>query len=358
MLKNYFPKSNRDPHGLIIGDGDFKYRVNAKWGQLDPSITPVENCHDMVIDSQGRIIMLTDDTRNNFIVYSKEGELLESWGTEFPGAHSLELVVENGQEFLYVVDHGWVANRKWDGVSTEEWASPTNKVIAQQGFVSKLTIDGKLVYTIGHPMTIGVYEEDMPFRPSDITVAPNGDIYISDGYGSDFIIQYNRKGQYIRHWGGKDNEDSCYNLANTHGIGIDLRNENDPHLIVSSRAEQCLKLFNLDGSYRGRIDTPGAYIHGPVFHGNYFFAAVCWSHIDDTNADESGFISIFDKNNKVIANLGATAPEYIDGKLQTMTSTFDIFKHCHGLCIDDEGNVYVGQWKSEQSYPIKLEKIK
>lgn len=353
-MSNYFPKSNIDPHGLIIGQGDFQYKVDAHWGQLDPKKYPVENCHDLAIDAQGRIIMLTDNTQNNFIVYDKNGKLLDAWGTEYPGAHSIEIVNENGEEFIYVVDHGWVVNRHWDGKSTETWDSPYNKVIPQQGFVAKLTLDGRLVYTIGHPVTIGIYEPDMPFRPSDIAVASNGDIYVTDGYGSDYVIQYDSHGRYINHFGGQKNDNKNHNLVNTHGIGVDIRNPNDPHLIVSSRGEQCLKLFNLDGSYRGLIETPGAYIHGPVFDGENFLAAVCWSHINGENADQSGFISVFNRDNKIISNLGAPAPEYIDGKLQPMQTSWKVFQHCHGLCIDDERNVYVGQWKAKQSYPFKL----
>lgn len=353
-MPHYLPKSNKDPHGLIVGHGDFKYRVDAHWGRLDPNKFPVENCHDLAIDSQGRIIMLTDNTKNNFIVYNKNGSLNETWGSEFPGAHSIEIVNENGEEFIYVVDHGWVLNRHWDGFSTDAWDSPYNKVVAQQGFVAKLTLDGRLVFTIGHPVTIGIYEPDMPFRPSDITAAPNGDIYITDGYGSDYVIQYDCHGRYIRHWGGQNNEDANYNLVNTHGVGVDLRNPNDPHLIVSSRWQQCLKLFGLDGTYRSTIETPGAYIHGPIYSGEHFFAPVCWSHINGENAEDSGFISVFDKDNKVVANLGGTKPVYIDGKLQAMSTTWDVFKHCHGMCIDDEANLYVGQWRGNQSYPFKL----
>ncbi|WP_370980586.1 6-bladed beta-propeller [Agaribacterium sp. ZY112] len=351
------PKSGKDPHGMIVGQGDFKYHVDTQWGKLDSGAYPVENCHDMVIDSQNRIIMLTDNTKNNFVVYDKSGKLLDAWGSEYPGAHSIEIVNENGEEFLYVVDHGWVLNRHWDGINTDAWDSPTNKVVAQQGFVAKLTLDGRLVYTIGHPVTIGIYEPDMPFRPSDITVAPNGDIYVTDGYGSDFVIQYDCHGRYVRHWGGADNSDENYNLVNTHGIGVDLRNPADPHLIVSSRWQQCLKLFNLDGSFRETIATPGAYIHGPVFEGEHFFAPVCWSHINDANAEDSGFISVFDRDNKIVANLGGEAPVYKDGVLQTMSTSWDIFNHVHGMAVDDEGSLYVGQWRAKQTYPFKLTRV-
>lgn len=53
----------------ILGHGDFQYRVHKEWGDLDPENTPVKNCHEMVMDSKGRLIMITDDTRNNIIIY-------------------------------------------------------------------------------------------------------------------------------------------------------------------------------------------------------------------------------------------------------------------------------------------------
>lgn len=50
-------KSQQNPHGLIIEAGEFRYRVNTQWGQLAPKVVPVENFHDLAIDSRGRIIM-------------------------------------------------------------------------------------------------------------------------------------------------------------------------------------------------------------------------------------------------------------------------------------------------------------
>lgn len=344
-------------HGQIVGAGEFKYRVNAQWGQLDRSKHPVENCHDLTMDSEGRVILLTDHPKNNFLVYDKQGELLDSFGSEFPGAHALKVVNESGTDYMYVVDSGWKLNRHWDGVSTEAWDSPYNKVIAQHGFIAKLNMQGDIQYIIGHPQTIGVYEPGMPFRPTDIAVADNGDLYVTDGYGSDYLIQYDKHGRYIRHWGGHDNANPNLNLINTHGIEIDRRDPDHPHLLVSSRAERSLKRFSLSGDYLSTIQVPGAWIGGPVFDGDHFYAPVCWSHIDGKNAENTGFISIFNKNNKVVANIGAAQPEYVDGQLQSMQSDGSLFKHCHGICVDADHNLYVGQWRADNAYPIKLERV-
>ncbi|WP_143873741.1 6-bladed beta-propeller [Catenovulum sediminis] len=357
ITNNLSPKENALQNGQAVGANEFKYKLNANWGVLDSNQYPVENCHDLAIDSQGRIIMVTDNTRNNFLIYSKDGELLDSFGTEFPGAHAVKIVQEGDEEFMYVVDSGWKLNRHWDGVSINEWDSPYNKVVAQAGFIAKVNMQGDILFTIGHPQTVGAYTPDMPFRPTDIAIADNGDLYVTDGYGSDYLIQYDKQGRYIRHWGGHDNQDENLNLANTHGVEIDRRDPNNPVLMVSSRAECAFKFFTLDGDYIRTLKVPGAWVGRPVFKGEHFYVPVCWSDINGKNEEDSGFIAIFDKNNQVVANIGGEQPVYQNGELQPMKTSWNLFNHCHGLCVDDDGNLYVGQWRANQSYPIKLERL-
>ena len=74
----------------VIGHGDFRYRVHKDWGTLDPGTTPVNNCHEMVQDAQGRLIMIGDEVKNNILIYDKSGKLLDTWGSEFPYGHGLK----------------------------------------------------------------------------------------------------------------------------------------------------------------------------------------------------------------------------------------------------------------------------
>src|ERR1700728_3463838 len=59
--------------GSIIGHGAYRYRVDKLWSQADPATTPVNNCHEMVQVSDGRLFMLTDEVRNNMLIYDKTG---------------------------------------------------------------------------------------------------------------------------------------------------------------------------------------------------------------------------------------------------------------------------------------------
>ncbi|MGC6466032.1 MAG: twin-arginine translocation signal domain-containing protein [Akkermansiaceae bacterium] len=87
----------------IFGQKDFRYRVVKDWGVLDEK-TPVNNCHGIVTTGDGHLVLLTDEVRNNVIIYDQTGRLVGKWGMSYPGAHGLSLVVEGDREVLFITD--------------------------------------------------------------------------------------------------------------------------------------------------------------------------------------------------------------------------------------------------------------
>lgn len=338
---------DRQPEDPVIGHGGYTYKVDKNWAKISVNNTPLFNCHEMVQDSKGRLIMLGDCTKNNILIFDKSGKLLDFWGSAYPGGHGLTLSKEGGEDFLLITDCGWYQDR-------------AGNFKGQSGQVVKTDLDGRLLFAIGHPRTIGIYKDDEPFKPTETAVAPNGDIYVADGYGSDYIIQYNSKGQYIRHFGGHNNANKDHNLVNAHGVTVDTRDANNPVLICTSREENCFKLFTLDGKFIRRVDLPGMYVCRAVPDGQNIYAGICWSKdaagkkIDG----DSGFVTILDKDNKVISNPGGAAPVYQHGALQpTLTIPNPVFQHGHDVCVDDDKNLYVCQWNANHTAPVKLTRV-
>jgi len=72
---------------------------------------------------------------------------------------------------------------------------------------------------------------------------------------------------------------------------------------------------------------------------------------------DNGFISILDKDHKILSKLAAPAPVYTDGKLASLGSNTKLFTYPHGILIDDQQSIYVAQWNSGKTYPIKLESV-
>lgn len=315
----------------IIGHGNFRYKVHKAWGNLDPVKTPVKNCHEMVIDKKGRLIMVTDETKNNIIIYDRSGKLITTWGNEFPGGHGLTLFDEGGQEVLFICD-------------------------PDTGRVVKTTLDGKKLLELPDPLKTGIYESTLKYKPTETAIAPKGDIYVADGYGSQYILHFSPTGEFIRKFGGPGEGDS--NFSTAHGVCIDQRDQNNVTLLCTSRAHNSFKRFTLDGKYLSTIFIPGAFVCRPVMNDQNIYAGVCWSRLRYLNqTPDSGFVTILDEKDKVISNPGGTEPEYIKGVLQLMVQEKPIFNHCHDVCIDADKNIYVCQWNASKTYPIKLERI-
>jgi peptidylamidoglycolate lyase len=323
IAKDMLAKSD-DP---IYGHGKMRYRMDTKWAKADPTINPVNDCHEFVQDKKGRIMLLTNETKNNVLVFDKSGKLLDAWGHDFPGAHGFTIFNENGTEFLFITD-----------------------TVKHQ--VYKATIDGKILMTIDVPLETGVYKKAEEFVPTETTVDTNGDFFIADGYGAQYVTHYDKNGKLLNYFGGRGDGDE--HLDNCHGVLIDRR-KSTPTLLVTDRTRNCFKRFSMDGKLIEVIKLPGACVCRPVIKGNHLYAAVLRS--PDLGTRDSGFVTILDKDNKVVSNIGGTEPVYKDGVLQPMAQAEKIFLNPHDVCVDTDENLYVAQWASGKVYPYKFTRV-
>lgn len=313
--------------GPIYGHNNLQYRMDTEWGKLDAAKFPVNDCHEMVQDNRGNIILLSNETRNNVLVYNKSGKLKNNWGHQFPGGHGLTHADENGSEFLFITD-----------------------TVKHQ--VYKTTMDGKILFTIDVPLESGVYKEAKEFVPTEVAVDDNGDFFIADGYGAQFILHYDHSGKLKGYFGGRGEGEA--HLDNAHGICIDRRYDK-PTLMVTDRKRNCFKRFSMDGNLQEVINLPGACVCRPVIKNDFLYAAVLRS--PDMSKTGSGFITILNKENKVMSNIGGTEPLYKNGLLQPMSQAEKIFVHPHDVCVDDDENLYVAQWASGKVYPYKFRRV-
>ena len=308
----------------LYGYNNMTYTLDTAWSKTNASEFPVNDCHEMVQDKQDRIILLTNETKNNILIYNTGGKLLDNWGHIFPGGHGLTLHNENGTEFLYITD-----------------------TVKHQ--VYKATMDGKVLLTIDAPLDAGIYLKPEEFVPTETIIDANGDIFIADGYGAQYILHYDSNGKLKNHFGGRGEGDT--HLDNAHGICFDTRN-NKHSLLITDRTRNCFKRFSKEGDLIDVIKLPGACVCRPVIKDDHLYAAVLRS--PNMDAAGTGFVTILDKHNKVVSNIGGSEPQYVDGILQPMLQTDKIFVHPHDVCVDRDDNIYVAQWASGKVYPYKL----
>jgi hypothetical protein len=313
---------------IIYGQNEKRYKLEKDWVKADAATLPVNDCHEMVQDSKGRIVLLTNETKNNVIFFDKKGKLLETWGHDFPGGHGFTIWGEEKDQFLFITD------------------------TAKNQFY-KATLDGKILQIWDYPAESDKYPGAKKFVPTETTITKQGEIYCADGYGMQFIMHYDAQGKLKNIFGGRGNEEK--NLDNAHGITIDYRTGPET-LIITDRTRCCFKRYSMAGEYLETISLPGACVCRPVIKGNYLYAAVLRSPNLD-NAD-SGFVIILNKENKVVSVLCGSEAAYENGKLKTFHQTDKLFQHPHDVLVDDEENLYVCQWNSGKVYPYKFTPVK
>lgn len=311
----------------VLGQGEYRYRVVPGWGVLDEK-TPVKNCHGIVQDREGHIILLTDHVANNVIVYDKRGRLVSKWGTTFPGAHGLSLVHEKGREVLFITD------------------LTTHKV-------AKTTLDGKTLEEWGWPEATGKYAREADYKPSWTLPMKDGSFFVLDGYGRDYIVRYDSKGQMSGVFGGAEGGIVHWG---PHGGMLDYK-RGTPTLLIAMSDQQYLLRLSEDGAKQEQVDLPGGNPRQIRKHkGRYYVAHLADNWPKDRNS--RGFVSVLDENLRVLSNIAGSAPEYgDDGKLRHMRHTEEVFLHPHDLIVDDEESLYVAQFASGGTYPIKLARI-
>ena len=329
------PADGGSGDGEILGHGNFRYRAHRLWGRLDHRKYPVKDCHGISGDRNGRIVLLTNDTHNNLIAYTTAGGLVHAWENRFPGAHGFDIVDHEGEDQYWITDH-------------------------TRRLVSVCDHDGRELLHVGPEAVKSKYPDLSSYRPTNTATLPDGDFFVSDGYGSSFVHHFDPRGRYISSFGGKG--DAPENLDIPHSVWIDRRS-GKPLLLVCDRGHNALKWFSLSGQFLRSIDFGLMEIDDePVgalpcnvapFHGYR------GGQVDDHLAIAclAGMVLILDGADRVVSVIGGMPPVYIDGKLQQLENFNYTFNHPHDLYVDSAGAIYVAQWGSNRTYPIKLEPL-
>ena len=301
------PRALRAEDEVILGKGNHKYVWVPNWAKL-PEGKSFRSTHGCVQpDSQDRIYVNTDN-QDSIMVFDNDGKFIKSWGKEKAGgAHGMQIVKQGGTEYLYLAD------------------------LASHSIV-KFTLDGEVVMTIPYPKESGVYKDKNQYRPTMVSVAPNGDIYVGDGYGKSWIHRWNSKGEYINSWNGSKTKAGP--LRTPHGVWVDLRGP-EPRLLVADRSHGRIVVFTMDGKHALQV-VPGLRRPCKVF-----------VHKDDVLIpDLKGRVTILDWSNNIVAHLGDNPNPKLNGNFRAPVESWKdgIFTAPHGACWDSKGNMYVEDW--------------
>lgn len=295
-----------------LGSGEHTYTLDETWGKLPSGMKYGLGCA-IVVDGRGRVIITSRSENPCVAIFSTAGELLETWSNDFATkvgyttkqvastAHGLYWSREGQDEFLYFTEN-----------------KPGNRVY-------KTDLTGRVLYELGAVTAEGSTSQKFQFdNPTDVAVAPNGDIYIVDGYGSQLVHRFDKNFKHLRTIGGRGKEHGKFNVC--HGVWVNtLRAE--PEVYIADRANNRLEVYSLELEYKRSLP-------------DYRLPCCFYQHKDKLYVPELGArVSIVDAGDQVLARLGDGA-DIKDKKLVTP----DKFATPHALTVDAQGNLYVVEW--------------
>jgi len=282
---------------------ELKYSVVPDFFEQNPGNQSLGSCHGGVVIDKAGNIYVTTDTQRGIVVFAPNGKFLRTVGPT--QIHALELREEKGQEFIYA-------------------ARPNlNQVV-------KLTLDGKRVWTLHAPET-EIFDE-ATFHPCALTVAPDGSIFIADGYGSNYIFKFDKNRKFVKAFGGPGEAEGKFKTC--HGIGLDTRS-GKPLLLVCNRNNNRVEYWDLDGNFVKVIQKDLRMPAAVHIRGDYAVVPELQGRVTVLGKDGAIVAQVGDNpNEKQRANFGLSMDQWKDG----------ICNSPHGASIDKDGNLIVAEW--------------
>ncbi|KAA0134306.1 6-bladed beta-propeller [Gimesia chilikensis] len=291
-----------------MGSGIMTFDTVPGWGFDEQGRSVLGPTHGgVVVDKEGNIYT---SAKIGVFVFSPDGKVVRRFlGDEYSNIHDIEIRDEPEGEFIY-----GARNVAGEGI---KFHAETGDIVLKLPFPKESGLNLK------------------KFAPTAITVAPDGDIILSDGYASNYIFKFDKDGKYKSHFGKKGNGLKEFNTA--HGMTLDTR-YNPPRLLICDRNHQPkgrLVHYDLDGNYIEEVVTGLGMPTSVAIQGDYVSVP-----------DLHGRLVILDKTNTIIAVLGNNEDPKTHRNFNVPQDQWreGIFSGTHGSYWDKEGNLYVQDW--------------
>jgi hypothetical protein len=216
---------------VAMAEGDLPnpYKADENWAKL-PDGAKWGQVISVDIDHDGQSIWVFDRCGSNtcdgsnvapFHKFDASGHQLRSFGAG-----------------MFIFPHGMHVDR--DG---NVWVTDGRGKDGKGQQVTKFSPDGKVLMTLGKAGVAGD-GPDAFNAPSDVLVAPNGDVFVADGHGGKTnarIVKFSPDGQFIKAWGKAGSGQGEFNVP--HRLAMDSAGR----LFVADRSNNRIQIFDQDG---------------------------------------------------------------------------------------------------------------
>ncbi|HUF74138.1 MAG TPA: hypothetical protein VMR74_14740 [Gammaproteobacteria bacterium] len=206
-----------------------------------------------------------------------------------------------------------------------------------QRFV-KMALDGEIVLDVARDAiprqywTENRFSSELGVLLSGMDVAPNGDLYVTDGYSSDYVHRFDPQGNYLETFGGKAEP---YDFNILHKIAIDTRF--DPlRIIATDRLNDRVVHLGLDGEFLGVVSDDLSLPAALTIDGDNVIVG-----------ELEGRVTILDKAGNVVARVGTNTDEGIGGNQMPPEEWRTGFVVApHGIATNAQGDLFVAEFST------------
>jgi sugar lactone lactonase YvrE len=303
------------------------FAVADGWEQL-PAGYAHPDVADVAVDSAGRVYLFCR-SEHPVLVYERDGRFVGSWGEGVftMRAHGVTIAPD---DTLWFTDDGDQTVRRFSR------GGRLLQTIGTSGVASDTGYDGKVVTSIarGGP----------PFnRPTSLAVAPNGDLYVSDGYGNARVHHFSADGELRRSWGEPGNGPGQFMLP--HGVAV----HPDGRVFVCDRENDRIQIFSPEGEFLEQwtdVQRPTKLVFDR--RGVAIVAELSWR--EGMRSFRNGPIprhspsrvALLDPRGVVLARLGDRGPIDVTWGAADPCRAGN-FCAPHGLALDSNGDLYVAE---------------
>ena len=289
------------------------YKTTSDWGQLPPgvkwaAVTAVEPAPDGSIYVIHRCFANSCAGRMEapILKYDPSGKLLKSWG-----------------EGMFIFPHGATVDR--DG---NLWVTDARGEGGKGHQVFKFNPDGKVLMTLGKAGVSGS-GPDLFDQPTDVVVAPSGDIFVTDSHRNgknNRVVRFRKDGTFVKEWGKKGSGPG--EISEPHTIALDSRGR----VFVGDRENNRIQIFDQDGKFLAEWRQFGRPSGITITRDDTIYVTDSESG-PDTGAHELPGI-------KKGIRIGSAKDGSVRTFIEDMESTVADHSGAEGLGVDAQGNVY------------------
>ena len=291
-----------------------EFKAVSDWLKLPDGRPQIGNMHgDIAVSSKGEVYVSVEDPQAGLQVYGQDGKFLRN--------------VPNAPNDF----HGFVIRRQPEG----EFIFGA-RLRGQE--ILKIALDGKVAMTIPASAVPDEFKArnarsgQLAMLLTGMDVAPNGDLYVTDGYASDYIHRFDRTGKYLKSFGGKKEP---YSFNTLHKLAMDTR-FSPVRIIACDRANNRVVHLSLEGEFLGVVAK------------DLLLPAAVTINGDNAIIGElRGRVTILDKSGSVVAQVGTNTETGIGtNQMKPDQWRTGFVLSPHGVAVNERGDLFVSEFNA------------